>query len=139
MWIRDRGNALRRPFHWILEFPEVFNRQPSGFDAVVGNPPFLGGKRISTVMGAGYNAYLVDIHAGASKNMDLVAHFFRRAFGLLTQGGCFCLIATNSLAAGDTRQGGLWRLLQQEAALDSAHPTEPWPGADATLNGRPQS
>lgn len=28
----------RRPFHWAVEFPEVFER--GGFDAFVGNPPF---------------------------------------------------------------------------------------------------
>jgi hypothetical protein len=31
------------PFHWELEFPEVFARDNAGFDAIVGNPPF-GGK-----------------------------------------------------------------------------------------------
>jgi len=33
----------RHPFHWALEFPEV--REHSGFDAIVGNPPFQGGKK----------------------------------------------------------------------------------------------
>jgi hypothetical protein len=32
----------RRPFHWPVEFPEVFARD--GFDAFVGNPPFLFGE-----------------------------------------------------------------------------------------------
>ena len=31
------------PFHWEIEFPEVFARENGGFDAIVGNPPFLGG------------------------------------------------------------------------------------------------
>ncbi len=36
------------PFHWELEFPEVFRIEKvaaatSGFDAIVGNPPFLAG------------------------------------------------------------------------------------------------
>ena len=29
-------------FHWEFEFPEVFERENPGFDAVVGNPPFAG-------------------------------------------------------------------------------------------------
>src|SRR5581483_12418566 len=44
----------RRPFHWALEFPEVFlldNKGRAGFDAIVGNPPFLGGKRITGALG----------------------------------------------------------------------------------------
>lgn len=28
------------PLHWPLAFPEVFSREASGFDAVVGNPPW---------------------------------------------------------------------------------------------------
>jgi hypothetical protein len=34
-----------RFFHWELEFPEVFKQ--GGFDVVLGNPPFLGGLKIS--------------------------------------------------------------------------------------------
>ena len=30
------------PFHWQIEFPEVFARDNGGFDAIVGNPPFRG-------------------------------------------------------------------------------------------------
>jgi hypothetical protein len=29
------------PFHWELEFPELIQRKYPGFDAFVGNPPFL--------------------------------------------------------------------------------------------------
>src|SRR5262249_21728188 len=35
------------PFHWGIEFPEVFDRAKPGFDAFVGNPPFMGGSRIT--------------------------------------------------------------------------------------------
>jgi hypothetical protein len=32
--------AAKRFFHWELEFPDVFRQPGSGFDAVVGNPPW---------------------------------------------------------------------------------------------------
>ena len=35
------------PFHWEIEFPEVFARENGGFDAIVGNPPFAGKNSIS--------------------------------------------------------------------------------------------
>src|SRR5262249_16126324 len=41
-----RGDSLV-PFPWELEFPAVFARDNPGFDAFVGNPPFLGGSKIS--------------------------------------------------------------------------------------------
>ena len=130
------GRSRRWPFHWPLEFPEVFERKNGGFDGVVGNPPFLGGRRISTVMGASFNDYLVELHIGASKNADLVAHFFRRAFGLLRHSGQFGLLATNSIAEGDTRQGGLEWLLRHGATIYAAYPNEPWPGAAAVVTSR---
>ncbi len=39
------------PFHWEIEFPEVFDKENPGFDAMVGNPPFLGGTMISAALG----------------------------------------------------------------------------------------
>ena len=47
------GNK-RKPFHWVIEFPEVFRRDNSGFDAFVGNPPFLGGQRIKEASGGAF-------------------------------------------------------------------------------------
>ena len=51
--LEERRNAEMpfAPFHWEIEFPEVFERENPGFDGFVGNPPFLGGKRISTIQG----------------------------------------------------------------------------------------
>ncbi|MEB2487930.1 N-6 DNA methylase [Burkholderia multivorans] len=31
---------MRQPFHWVLEFPEVYASRRSGFDALIGNPPW---------------------------------------------------------------------------------------------------
>lgn len=130
------GRPAIRPFHWPLELPEVFARQNGGFDAMVGNPPFLGGKRISTVLGPTYNVWLAAAHEGASKNADLVAHFFRRAWNLIRDSGGFGLLATNTIAEGDTRQSGLEWMLQHGAVIHSAHPNEAWPGTAAVVTSR---
>ena len=68
----------RHPFHWALEFPEV--RERGGFDAIVGNPPFQGGKKISGALGGQYRDYLVEWLAGGARgSADLVAYFYLRA------------------------------------------------------------
>lgn len=36
----DRVVGERRFFHWEIEFPDVFGPERSGFDAVLGNPPW---------------------------------------------------------------------------------------------------
>ena len=62
-----------------------------------------------------YLPWLQTLHEGAHGNADLVAHFFRRAFGLLRQGGVFGLIATNTIGQGDTRASGLTTIIAMAA------------------------
>jgi hypothetical protein len=130
--------GVRHPFHWALEFPEVFLREAGGFDAIVGNPPFLGGKRISGAMGTAYREYLVGVIAKGDKgSADLVAYFFLKAYRLIRQGGEFGLLAVNTIAEGDTRQVGLERLVGEQAAtIYAAYPNEAWPGKAAVVTSR---
>jgi hypothetical protein len=121
------------PFHWEIEFPEAFVRDDGGFDAIIGNPPFLGGKRVSPEYGDSYAGWLHAMHTGAHGNADLVAHFFRRAFGLLLQDGVLGLIATNTVAQGDTRQTGLAVILKAGGAIVHAIRRLRWPGEAAVV------
>lgn len=73
------------PFHWEIEFPEVFARENSGFDAIVGNPPSAGKNSIAAGNPTGYLDWLKHSHKHAHGNSDLVAHFFRRTSNLLRQ------------------------------------------------------
>lgn len=132
------GKSARQPFHWPLEFPEVFRRSNGGFDAIVGNPPFLGGTRISTSMGSAYRDFLAAfVIPEAEGRTDLVAYFFGLAFTLLRSEGNFGLLSTNTISEGDTRQAGLERLLKgSEATIYSAYPSEVWPGKAAVVTTR---
>lgn len=127
----------RRPFHWPLEFPEVFARERGGFDGMVGNPPFLGGKRITGVAGSAYRDWLVAHIAERRRgSADLVAYFFLRAWSLLREGGGFGLLAVNTIAEGDTRRIGLEAMLGAGAVIHAAYPNEPWPGKAAVVTSR---
>ena len=95
------------PFHWPIEFPEVFDRDNPGFDAIVGNPPFTGKNTTIAVNADHYLDWLQKLHPGAHGNSDIVAHFFRRAYGLLREGSCLGLLAKNIIRQGDTRATGL--------------------------------
>ncbi len=92
------------PFHWEIEFPEIFSEPEAsatgGFDCIVGNPPFAGRTTLTEGHREGYVDWLKAIHSESHGNADLVAHFFRRAFALLRPGGTFGLIATNTIAQG---------------------------------------
>jgi hypothetical protein len=127
----------RHPFHWPLEFPDALEGATPGFDAIVGNPPFLGGKRITGVTGDTYRNWLVaHIADGRRGSADLVAYFFLRAWSLLRDGGGFGLLAVNTIAEGDTRQVGLEAIVGAGATIHAAYPNEPWPGKANVVTSR---
>jgi hypothetical protein len=121
------------PFHWEIEFPEVFERENPGFDAIVGNPPFMGGSKISSTLGTAYLAWLLHLHEEAHGNGDIVAHFFRRAFDFIRKEGAFGLIATNTIAQGDTRSTGLRWICEHGGEIYCARKRVKWPGLAAVV------
>jgi methylase of polypeptide subunit release factors len=118
----------RRPFHWPVEFPEVFAR--GGFDAFVGNPPFLGGTRISTELGDDYLRGLSALW-GRGNRADLCAYFFLQTFRMGKSPSIIGLLATNSVGQGDTREFGIERIVQNGGSIIYAIPSMPWPGVAA--------
>jgi hypothetical protein len=120
-------------FHWFVEFPEVFAQ--GGFSAFMGNPPFLGGKRISSEYGQVYHNFIKLNLTSVSGSADLCAYFFIRASSFLKQGGTTGLLATNTIAQGDTREVGLDQLLKisQPCEIYLAINTLVWPGDAAVF------
>ena len=121
------------PFHWEIEFPEVFDRENPGFDAFVGNPPFAGKNSVASGNIPGYPDWLKQVHEQSHGNADLVTHFFRRTFNLLRRDGTFGLIATNTIAQGDTRSTGLRWICQHGAEIYHARTRYQWPGMAAVI------
>ena len=121
------------PFHWEIEFPEVFDRDNPGFDALVGNPPFAGKNTMRSANPDGYPEWLKEMHPESHGNSDLVAHFFRRAFNLVRVAGTFGLIATNTIAQGDTRNTGLRWICEHGGNIYRAQRRFKWPGQAAVV------
>ncbi len=127
------GEKPVHPFHFEIEFPEVFDRENAGFDAVVGNPPFQGGRNVSATKGEVYLKWLLTLHDGSSGGADIVAHFYRRAFGLLRKDCAFGLIATNTIGQGDTRSSGLRWICNNGGIIYRARRRIKWPGEAAVV------
>ncbi|MDP1571934.1 MAG: N-6 DNA methylase [Vicinamibacterales bacterium] len=121
------------PFHWEVEFPEVFTREDGGFDAFVGNPPFAGKNTLSASNVSNYLPWLLQLHEESHGNADLVAHFYRRAFNLLRRNGAFGLVATNTIAQGDTRSTGLRWIRLHKGTIFAATKRRKWPGEAAVV------
>ncbi|MGL5833855.1 MAG: Eco57I restriction-modification methylase domain-containing protein, partial [Waterburya sp.] len=123
-------------FHWELEFPEVFfpdpvrairesplHRSPlrAGFHALVSNPPFMSGSDITGVLGTPYRKYLVDYLAYRTKGTaNLCAYFFLKANQLVQANGHLGLVATNTIAQGDTREVGLDQIVKPPILADKS-------------------
>jgi len=139
-----RGGAMPLvPFHWEIEFPEVFletladgtvrRRLAGGFNAMVGNPPFAGKNTMAEGNARGYPDWLKAVHPESHGNADLVAHFFRGAFNLIRPGGAFGLIATNTIGQGDTRSTGLRWICTHGGTIYEARKRLKWPGEAAVV------
>ncbi|MDR0989958.1 MAG: N-6 DNA methylase [Propionibacteriaceae bacterium] len=121
-----------KPLHWILAVPDVMER--GGFDAVIGNPPFLGGQKLTGAMGTNMRDWFVNVIArGARGSADYVAYFLIRAFDLLRQTGTVGLIATNTVAQGDTREVGLDQMVDHGFTITRSIQSRSWPSASANL------
>ncbi len=134
-WLQERRQAdpPLAPFHWEIEFTEVFDRDNPGFDAIVGNPPFAGHVSIVTANVSHYTEWLRILHVGSGGKCDLVAHFFRRAFELERTLGTFGLIATNTISQGDTRSTGLRWICANGGEIYHARTRYQWPGQAAVI------
>lgn len=134
-----------QPFHWMLEFPEIFyDARPdplagndakvvAWMDAFIGNPPFGGKNNITAANGEHMITWLQVIHRGADGkkahgNADYSAHFFQRAAALLGDHGVIGLIATNTIGQGDTRSAGLQALVKRGFEIVAAQDSWKWPG-----------
>jgi len=86
----------KRFFHWELEFPDVFFDRfgrpldNPGFDAVIGNPPYVRQEQLSK-----NKAYFKTAYATYAGTADLYVYFYERAHRLLRNGGWFGMITSN--------------------------------------------
>jgi len=126
------GESRWKPLHWILEAPDVI-LDHGGFDAIIGNPPFLGGKKISPSMGSNMQSWLTSVIAARPGNGDLAAYFFLRASTIANPNGQIAFIATNSISQGDTREIGLDQILASGIQILRSERSREWPTRVASV------
>lgn len=123
---RPEGAPRRQPFHYPIEFPEVFVANSAGFDTMIGNPPFMGGRRISGAVGTDYRQHIINWFAeGQAGPADLVAYFFLAATKVARS---FGYLATNTIAQGDTSEVALAQIVKAGWTIHRATSSISWPG-----------
>ena len=126
------GKPVRNPFHWPLEFPEVFARAQSGFDALVGNPPFLGNRLWKGALGEKLQWQCQMVLGASPGKIDLCVVFHRRAVDLLRPEGCYGMLATSNIAEGSAIEVGL-SVIVRSGSIYFARKGMPWPGSAAVV------
>ncbi|WP_183407689.1 Eco57I restriction-modification methylase domain-containing protein [Nocardioides marmoriginsengisoli] len=99
---------------------------PAGFDAVVGNPPFLGVKGIRGALGRELRDHLAgSLLDGESGRSDLAIFFLARARRLST--ATIGLVLPAAIWSGDNYRFGLARAFEEGFACYRAETSRPWP------------
>ena len=96
-------------------------------DVVIGNPPFLGNRKLRKELGRDYAETLSRTYRGLIRGKpDLVCYWFAKAGRLVAEGTVdrVGLVATNSIRGGTNRLV-LERILEDSTIFD-AHADEPW-------------
>jgi len=113
----------KRFFHWELEFPEVFyddegNRKSNpGFDAVIGNPPYVGFHGFEDM-----KAVLHELFITSRGKFDIYIPFWERSLGILRDGGLVSFICPSGFMKRE--HGAQLRRFIQKHRLISLHDFE---------------
>jgi type I restriction-modification system DNA methylase subunit len=128
----------QRFFHWELEFPEVFfspsshlSRGASGFDVIIGNPPYLFGEHVP----ADVKPFLRRHYNLAVGQYDTYWLFYERSFWLLKRQGRHGFIVPDAVLARDEAEVLRARLLEDHriAAIAPVGQVFDDPGVGAVL------
>ena len=122
-WIDDPRNAdpPGTPFHWPTQFPEVFDRDTPGFDAIVGDLPSWDHTSVEEPEAPRYNKWLRRAHRRSPGRCDVAAHFLRRAYDLVRPNGTIGLATPDTIAKGTTRTNGLRWICENGGEIYNVH------------------
>ena len=94
-WLQTRKTADEQKFfHWELEFPQIFfdadggRLENSGFDVVIGNPPYA---KVADLKDVEYYGQKFELGSN-----ELYGLFMKHSFDLLKNGGIFSMIISDT-------------------------------------------
>jgi hypothetical protein len=101
------------------------------FDACIGNPPYLGRRRLIQERGAEYSSELGHRFPEVGGVSDYVAYWFRLAHDRMKVGDRAGLVGTNTIRQTDTRKVSLDYILDHGGTITDAWSSIPWSGEAA--------
>lgn len=121
------GDALITPEGNPVSWPPA--------DIIIGNPPFLGAKRLKPGRGDEYIKKVRSAFKGVGGMTDYCVYWFRKAhthLGYATTDNPFAgragLVGTQNVRNGKSREGGLDYIVENDGAIVDAADNLPWSG-----------
>ena len=102
-------------------------------DAIIGNPPFLGGKKLRIELGDEYAEKIYKAFPDVKGQPDFCVFWFRKAADLLDNKGRGGLVGTNSIAQVSGRKASLDYIVSKGGIIHDAISTQTWSG-DAAVH-----
>jgi hypothetical protein len=97
-------------------------------DAIIGNPPFLGGKHLRLNLGDDYIDRVFSRFPDVKDSVDFCAYWFRLAHEQIGEQGRAGLVGTNSISQGKSRIAALDYVVQNGGVIYDAVSTQVWSG-----------
>ncbi|MEA5552278.1 DNA methyltransferase [Anabaena cylindrica UHCC 0172] len=97
-------------------------------DAIIGNPPFLGGHRIRQNLGDDYAEKIFSKFSEVKDKVDFCGYWLRLSHEYIKEKGRVGLVGTNTISQGNTRRAGLDYITQNSGIIHDAISSQPWSG-----------
>ena len=97
-------------------------------NAIIGNPPFLGGHRLRSELGDEYVEKVFNKFSNVKDQVDLCSYWFRLAQDNIDETGRVGLVGTNSISQGKSRKATLDYVTNNNGYIHEAISTQPWSG-----------
>jgi SAM-dependent methyltransferase len=97
-------------------------------DAIIGNPPFLGGKNMRLNLSDDYVNRVFARFSEVKDSVDFCSYWFRLTHNQLDEKGRAGLVGTNSISQGKSRVAALDYITHNGGHIHEAISTQPWSG-----------
>ncbi|MGI0480162.1 DNA methyltransferase [Geminocystis sp. CENA526] len=97
-------------------------------DAIIGNPPFLGGKKLRQELGDNYVEKLYNQFKEVKGQPDFCIYWFRKTHDNLTKNARAGLVGSNSISQNVSRNASLDYIVENDGFINEAISTQVWTG-----------